>query len=317
MPATNVWGFEWLNANSVRSYPLSDSATKTDISGSFRIPDSVILSLYMPVNAGVNIQAENFYISSLVVFSSGITVSLSYSDGSEDPPLVAKTSASFSNHYEYKSYPLVGQGNFSDSIGKIVLGNLKDLKALPAGAYNFAYEDGKLDTDCVRPALRGVTSLTLVNGNDRSSKLYGEIELVAGTNMRLTVIGAANDTTTVRFDAISGEGLSKDCVCTDDNEQAPCIKTINGIAPTLAGDFSVLSDEGLTITPIANGIKLEDSSSQPCCGCTELEAVTKELTRFGDAALTFQNYLSRLEGSVNRMNMTVLGSKLSDVPCVP
>jgi hypothetical protein len=316
MPATNVWGFEWLNANSVRSYPLSDAATKTDVSGSFRLPDSTILSLYLPVSAGINVQAENFYLSKLAVFSSGLLVQISYNDGSDEPPLVASASLSFSNHYEYKSYSLVGVGNFSDSVGKIVLGSINDLKALPAGDYSFSYAGGKLDTDCVRPVLRGVTSLTLVNGNDTSDKLVGEIQLVAGTNMRLTVVSSNANTSVVRFDAISGEGLSKDCVCTDNNEEAPCIRTINGIAPTAAGDFSVLSDEGMTITPINNGIRLEDASSKPCCGCAELEAVTRELTKFGDSALTFQNYLNRLEGSVNRMNLTVLGSKLSDVPCV-
>lgn len=316
MPASNVWGLEWLNSNSVRSYPLADSATKLDESSTLRLPDSIILSLYFPVNAGINVQAENFFIRNITVFASGLSVSLGYDDGTGDYPIVATTAISFSNHTEYKSYSLAGSGVFSDSVGKIVLGKLEDLKALPSGQFLFSYAGGKLDTDCVRPIIRGVTSISLVNGNDSTGKLTGEIELIAGTNMELSVVYSEGQPTQIRFDAISGAGLSKDCVCASDDNLAPCIRTINGIAPTTAGDFSVVSDEGLTITPIANGIKLQDASSKPCCGCVELEAVTRDLTRFGDAALTFQNYLNRLEGSVNRMNLTVLGSRLGDAPCV-
>jgi hypothetical protein len=315
MPSSNAWGLEWLNSNSVRSYPLADSATKVDESATLRLPDSIILGLYFPVNAGVNVQAENFFIRNITVFASGLSISLAYDDGTGDYPIVAVIAVSFLNHTEYKSYALVGSGVFSDSVGKIVLGRLEDLKNLPSGQFLFSYEGGKLDTDCVRPTIRGVSSLVLVNGNDRTNKLTGEIELVAGTNMQLSVVSSPGQPTQIRFDAISGEGLSKNCVCTTDDTIAPCIRTINGIPPTVVGDFTIAIDEGLTLVPTSNGIKLQDASSKPCCGCTELEAVTRDLTRFGDAALTFQNYLNRLEGSVNRMNLTVLGSRLGDAAC--
>lgn len=316
MPANNVWGVEWLNGNSVRSYPLSDSATKTN--GSFTIPDSLILALYFPVNASINVQAENFFISSLTIFGTGLSLTLGYYDGSNSIT-AASAVMSFSNHTEYKSYALAGSGDFVDSVGKVVFGKLEYIENLDAGQHLFTYQQGKLDTDCVRPVVRGVSSLVLVNGSDRSERLNGVIELIAGTNMRLSVISSSsstNDVTQVRFDAISGEGLSNSCVCATDDTDAPCITTINGIAPTLNGDFSILTDECLSITNQQNGIKIEDVCSKPCCGCSELEAVTSDLTRFGDAALTFQNYLNRLEGSVNRMNISILGSRLGDAGCV-
>jgi hypothetical protein len=315
MPAINTWGLEWLNANSQRSYPLSDSATKTDLTGTFRIPDSFILSIYLPVNASVNIEAEKFFIYSIAVFATGASLAIGYYDGVGDPEVVANTVVPFSSHTEYKSYALVGSGNFSDSVGKVVFGKLEELQKLSAGQYFFSYAGGKLDTDCVRPVIRGVTSVRLINGTDTTEKLNGVLELVAGTNMQLSVNYVTGQPTQIRFDAIEGEGLSKSCVCTDDNTQSPCIRTINGISPTAAGDFTILSDSCLSISSESNGIRITDVCSKPCCGCSELEAVTKDLTRFGDAALTFQNYLNRLEGSVNRMNLTVLGSRLGDAVC--
>lgn len=316
MPASYAWGLEWLNANSVRSYPLAVDATKTDQSGSFKLPDSLILALYFPVSSSYNVEAENFYIKEITVFSTGLSLTVGYSDGSGEPPSVASAAMSFADHYEYRSYPLIGTGDYEESVGKIVFGKLDDLKALSSGYFIFDYADGKLDTDCVRPVIRGVSSIRVVNVNDVSEKLTGVVELVAGTNMQLSVIQASGQPTKIRFDAISGEGLSKDCVCTGDNANAPCIKTINGVPPTEAGDFTITTEQGFNITTQGNGLALTDISSNPCCGCVELEAVTRDLTKFGDAALTLQNYLNRLEGSVNRMNLTVLGSRLGDAPCV-
>ena len=316
MPANHVWGIEWLNANSMRSYPLSDSASKTN--GSFRIPDGLILALYFPVNASVNVEPENFFISSLTVFGTGLSLTLSYYDGTNS--ISAATAVmSFDGHTEYKSYALAGSGDFVDSVGKVVFGKLEYIEKLDAGQHLFTYNQAKLDTDVVRPIIRGVSSVVLVNGSDKSERLNGVLELVAGNNMRLSVVSsssASNDVTQIRFDAISGAGLSNSCVCTTDDDTSPCISTINGISPTLGGDFSFLTDECLELTAQTNGLKIEDVCSKPCCGCAELEAVTNDLTRFGDAALTLQNYLNRLEGSVNRMNITILGSRLGDAGCV-
>jgi hypothetical protein len=316
MPSSNLWGLEWLNANAQRSYPLSDSATKLDTSGTFSIPDSFLLGLYFPVNSSINIEAERFFIYSISVFATGVSLVLGYDDGAGNVSTVAETVVPLSTHTEYRSYSLVGSGDFSDSVGKAVFGKTDDLQKLPAGQYFFNYAAGKLDTDCVRPVIRGVSSIVLVNGNDRTEKLNGVIELVAGTNMQLSVTYVTGQPTQIRFDAISGEGLSKTCICTNDDTQVPCIRTINGIPPTAAGDFTLLSDECIQLTSQTNGIQIKDVCSKPCCGCTELQAVTQDLTRFGDASLSLQNYLNRLEGSVNRMNLTVLGSRLGDSACV-
>lgn len=312
MPVSTLWNLEWLNHNSQRAYPLTEAATKLDTSGSFKIPDGLLLALYFPVHAGIAVEPEKFYVKNVTVFATGVNVTIGYDDGSTYPT-VASAAVPLSGHTEYRSYALPGAGEFDDSVGKAVFGRPADLKALPPGSYDFDPAAGRLDVDCIRPMIRGVTSIVLVNSGERSDKLTGVVELNAGTNVRLSVtaVGAVNK---VRIDAIKGEGLTKDCAC-DDSHDGPCIKTINGIPPDEAGNFVVQGDDCLIPSGIANGIKFEDQCSKPCCGCVELEAVTRDLERFGSAATTLENYLNRLEGSVNRMNLTVLGSRLNDKGC--
>lgn len=314
MPSSTLFNLEWLNHNSQRAYPLSESATKTDQSGTFKIPDSLLLALYVPTHAGVSVDADKFFVRRVTVFGTGVNVTIAYNDGTASPPSVASAALAFDGHVEYRAYPLPGVGDFDDTLGKAVFGKLDELESLPPGEYTFDYAAGKLDPDCVRPVLRAVSSVVLVNSNDRSDKLTGILELISGANVKLSVI-TGGATTKIRIDAIKGEGLTKECVCEDDPEQYPCIKTINGIPPTPQGDFTIQGDECLGVSGITNGVKFDDQCSKPCCGCTELEAVTRDLERFGEAATSLTNFLNRLEGSVNRMNLTVLGSRLNDKGC--
>lgn len=305
-----IWNLEWLNSNSQRSYPLVETASKVDTTGTFTIPDSLILGLYFPIHAGLVAFPERFYIRSLSVFSTGLNIVLGYWDNVSGIAVASATIA-FSSHSEYKTYSLIGEGDFLDCAGKIVLGKLDELGSLPAGAYDFTYSAANVDSDAIRLMLRGVSSISLVNGATTTKRLQGDIAFVAGSNMLLES-STVDGVTSITFNAIKGEGLTVDCNCEDDDDIPSCIRTINGTPPTDGGDLSFVGDSCLSITTIANGLQLTDTCSKPCCGCTELEAVTTDLVRFGESATSLTNFLNRLEGSVNRMNLTVLGSRIGD-----
>ncbi len=308
-----TFNLEWLNHNSQRAYPFHEGASRLDESGTFKIPNSLVLALYLPVHAGLDVEPDRFFVRSVAVFATGVNVSLAYDDGTANPPVVATAVVPFSTHAEYQSYALVGAGDFDDTIGKIVIGDPSDLNALPAGQYLFDPAAGRLDTDAVRPILRGVSALVVVNGSERSDRLYGDVELVAGTNTRLSH-QTVNGRVQIRIDAVSGEGLNAECGCSP-GADAPSVKTINGIPPTAAGDFSLTGSSCLTVQAAANGVRFVDTCSEPCCGCQELEAVTRDLEQFGEAATTMQNFLNRLEAQVTAMSMTVLGSRVGDRSC--
>lgn len=305
-----IWNLEWLNSNSQRSYPLAEFATKVDTTGTFTIPDSLILGLYIPIHSGLVAYPENFYIKSLSVFATGLNIEIGYWNGSTGINVASATIA-FSSHSEYKTYSLVGEGDFVDCFGKVVFGKLDEINSLPAGAYSFAFSAGQLDTDAIRPAIRGVSSFTIVNNGSTSKRLQGDISFIAGTNMSITSTGS-NGNYSITFNAISGAGLNVDCGCVDDNKLGDCIRSINGVTPDSYGNLAITGDDCTTIVGVQNGLSINDGCSKPCCGCNELQAVTNDLVRFGDAATSLTNFLNRLEGSVNRMNLTVLGSRLGD-----
>jgi hypothetical protein len=310
-----VWNLEWLNENSQRSYPLTEEATKTDITQEFELPDDFLLALYFPVHAGEDVQPGNFFLYKLAIFGTGFNIVIGYDNGTSTPVTVASAIIARATHTEYLSYALPGQGDFDDSVGRLVIGRLNSIDALAPGQYEFAYEDGQLEIDAIRPMIRGVQGLVLLNGTDRSDRLYGDIELQAGNNIKLTPVLVTGENPVVRIDAIDGEGLSDDCVC-DDESEAPAIRTINGIPPTAAGDFTLQGDTCIEIQAITNGVKLVDKCSEPCCDCEDLQALTQELITLGDAATTYRGFTNRLQEEVTQMSQVVLGSLLSDQGCI-
>lgn len=314
MPLGNI-NIEWLNANSQRAYPLTVEATKVDLTGTISIPDSFIVELCLPVHAGLDIEPDKFFLRSIGVFPTGYNIVFAYDDDTNDPPVVANVNISKAAHTDNLSYALTGSGDYVDSVGTITIGRLEEMETLPPGQYYFSPEGGQIEPDAIRPFLRGVSSITVVNGTDVSEPIYGDITLVAGTNIRLVVNQLPGQDPELIIHAISGEGLNEDCVCDDAADTGPCIKTINGIAPEPSGNFVLVGQSCLQISAITNGVQLTDSCSSPCCGCTELDAIRDQLARFSDAKATLEGIASRLDAEVSAMQSVVLSSRLNDQGC--
>jgi hypothetical protein len=81
------------------------------------------------------------------------------------------------------------------------------------------------------------------------------------------------------------------------------------------GNFILAPDDCVQITPMSNGLKFADTCAQPCCGCTELDAIVDQINRFGDGVMTLQNFITRLGSEVTQMSLVVLGSQLGDSGC--
>lgn len=314
MPVGN-WNLQWLNHNSQRSYPLTEWATKRDVDDTISIPRSLIVAMYFPVHAGMTVEAHRFYVQSLAVYPTGFNIGIGYNDGSNAPPLVASVNIAKSTHVENRSYALVGSDDFDDSVGKVVIGRLDEASELPPGQYDFDYEGGALETDVIRPMIRGVTSLTIVRGSERSVPLVGDIEIAAGNNVRVVASDVDTSSPTVTISAISGEGLNENCVC-EEEPSGPCIKSINGIVPQEDGNFRLVGDDCFIVTPITNGLEFTDKCSKPCCGCDDLDALVSQIDRFADAVVTAQSFANTLGSEVTQFHQVVLGSRLSDQGCI-
>jgi hypothetical protein len=295
---------------------LAEDATKVDTGLDFTLPDDFIVELYFPVQGTMNVDPSKFFLQALSIFATGYNLAIAYHDPASGPVTVASINVSKSTHVENTSYALAGIDDFDDSVGKVVIGKVDTLDLVGEAKYLFDYDDGKLDPDAIRPMIRGISSIVLVNGTEESAPIYGDIELQAGTNIRLTPISILGETPTIRIDAISGEGLVEECVCEDEPEVGPGIRFINGVPPTTSGEFTLLGDDCLTITPISYGLQLKDICSDPCCGCAELEAIVDDLEKFGEAATTLRNFVNRLEAEISQFHAVVLGSRLNDRGCL-
>ncbi len=315
MPIGN-WNLQWLNHNSQRSYPLTERATKTDTLNTIKLPDSFIVAIKLPVNAGLNIIPEKFYLKSLLLAPTGYNITIGYDTGAadtEDNPDIAAVNIAKSTYAPNRAYALGGIDEYSDTVGQIVIGRLDEIDALPPGRYYFSAAAGQLEPDAIVPNIRGITRLRISNSGELSDAIYGDVTLVAGTNMRLAVEFPSNADPIITFSAISGANLNEDCFC-DVHDTGDCIRCINGNCSG-DGNFQINQGECVDIAPVGGGLFLSDTCAQPCCGCTELDAITGQVDRFGDGVTTLQNFVTRLSSEVTQMSLVVLGSRLGDTGC--
>lgn len=311
MPIGN-WNLQWLNHNSQRSYPLTERASKVDLGNTIRIPDSFIVGLYLPINATLATTPASFYIRKLLIAPNGFNITVACIEDGEEVD-VAAASIPREDHIPNQTYALGGIGAFSDTVGQITLGVLSEIDALPAGSYIFNQAGAEIEPDAIRPNLRGVSRLQVINNNQASEYIYGDVVLVAGTNIRIDVNKLQTGLTEIIFKAIAGENLNQDCAC-NLPDTAECIRCINGVCSD-DGTFVFSADECVSIQPITNGLSFSDTCAAPCCGCAELDAITAQINRFGDGVATLQNFVTRLGAEVTQMGLVVLGSRLGDTNC--
>lgn len=312
---TPTWNLDWLVHNGQRKYPLTLDSTCRDDSDSFEIPTDFILGLDLPTHTGLDVSSARFFIKHIGAYAGGYSIIVGYQPAAGDAINVASALIPRPTHTRYTTYALGGIGDFSDTVGKVTIGNLDNIDQQPPGFWTFSLANARLEPDAIRPMLRGVAALVVVNGDQRSAPLYGDIELVAGANILLVPIVESGKDPVIRISAISGEGTIEDCACEGDAAQIDPIKTVNGVPPTPTGDFNLIGSDCVQIVPITNGLRLVNTCSKPCCGCDELERITEDLERLKAQATTVQAFVDRLLEATSVMDTIVLASRIGDRGC--
>ena len=299
-----IWDPEWLSANSQRNYPLSESATGKDTTGTFTLPPDVITSLIWSTHESDTTDSTKFHLSSVVVLANSIILGFGY-----DGTTVATVTVLATAHSENDLYKMVGSGaDFFDSVIKITVGKLDNILQQPAGSWVFDVAGGRLEPTVIRPDVRSISSVVIKNQQSTSAPLQHEIELAAGSNIRMTV-STVGGVPQVRIDAISGEGLIEGCECAGRSTGTP-IQRINGVSADALGNFTLLGDACLALSNIANGQQLTDSCSQPCCGCAELEVLTQAAQTIQNKLASLDSYSQQLASVIQQLQNTILVSKI-------
>lgn len=312
-----AWNVEWLSANSQRRYPLADTAECVSVTGDFKLPDDFLVEVDLAVHAGNDVSPGQFFIMRIDAYTTGYAITIGYKPGGS-AVAVASTlvpASLFADGSRNHVFALTGINDFADTTGKIVIGSLDGISQQPSGSWSFDFAKTQLDPDAIRPIIRGVSSITLVSGSQRSEQIYGDIDLVAGANAQFVVSYPIGQNPQIRLNFIRGEGTIKSCDCYNSGVLASPVRTINSVHASASNEFTLIASGCLSLVPITNGLKLVDTCAKPCCGATELEAITSDLIRLENQASVVSNYVSQLKVSVTTMDMVVLGSKLSDRGC--
>jgi hypothetical protein len=308
-----VWSLDWLSHNSQRAYPITADSTRQDKSKSFTIPNDFLLSMTFSVPWDVAQTPDQFFISRIVADSLGYQVTISQRAGGADHEagvfLVPRL-----RHEENSVYRIAGLGGYQQGSGHVVIGSLVEIDKQPRGEFEFDLRDARLETDVIHPELRSIEALYVDYGGTLSPPLSGRVRLIPGRNVRFTVLQEPGELPTLVIDAISGEGLNQECVCED--APGPPVRVINGARP-INGRIDLIGTDCAVIEGGTHHITFKDTCAKPCCGCAELEAITKTLEDIGNRIATWENFMTQLDARVTQMDMTVLGSRLGDRGCVP
>ena len=260
---------EWLNANSVRAYPLSESATRLDELGYIKIPDSLIVSASITIHP--DFASYVFFVSRINITSQSAQVTISCQDLSGNNNVVCTITGNTVDGIN-QVFDITGSGNLSSITGNITLGDIQQSSSEAVGAFNFTAESAPFEPTIVYVSLPSLNYLQAYNGSALVGTFDDLLSLRAGENIKLTYV----DNNTIRIDAIAG--LNDPTDCSGKAPAPPCIKTINGIAPDLNGNFVINGGECIDIAPGTASITISDTCSKSCCGCNELEALMNSLS---------------------------------------
>ena len=288
---------EWLNGNSLRAYPFAENSTRVpnDPSGSGLLGPEYAIPNYVVVDVVAAIPymdpSPSMFVSSMALAGGVLTIVLSahrVSGGSEEDSIVASVSTdTSSSSFRYAEFS--GVGAYEGARGAVVFGDLARLDgSFPDGIYLFDRSQTTLEARCVRPSARCVSGITATSegGAYSTRTLFGDVALIAGSNVRLSYVQESN---AIRIDVDSNEGYNDKCSCDGSDSN---VRTINGIS---ISDVTIEGGDCISVETSNGRITISDTCSKPCCGCEELNFLnskTNELSTATTRLLSLANALS-------------------------
>jgi len=284
----------WNQFNQSRKFPLLFGSTAVSTCGHFRIPDDLLVSLYL--SYGVNTEFSDpggFYIGRIIYWRDGISLEIHY-----DTKKIAETTIHLTTGQTIAT--LLGHGE-QFFYGHVVLGGTSGLELQPVGEWEFTHAATALDPFCIRPTVREISAL-YVKSSGMSHKLlgpfYGDITLAEGENIALTVRSAemalscletppSGTGTEVTITAVAGPGGSGD--------SETCLRTLHGVEPDETGNITLIGRNCMDIRTEQSTLIFDDTCAKPCCTCTELVPIETKIMELETSITAMRAHLDTLK----------------------
>jgi hypothetical protein len=313
MPSTTQ--VEWLNENSLRAYPFAENSTRipNDPSGGL-MPEAYALPNYLLVDAILTMpysdDMPDLFISSVTLAGGVLTMVVSaYIRSSGDERIVGSVSVSVDSPVNTVA-KFAGSGEYDGAFGALVFGDLRRFESMfPDGIFAFDRSQTMLETRCARPSARCVSGLFATDAGSAYSTrtLYGNVALIAGTNVKLTYIESVNG---IQIDVSPNEGYSDKCSCDGSDSE---VKSINGIS---VSNVTIAGGDCISVSTSGGRVTIEDTCAKPCCGCEELNFVNMKANELVTASGRLSSFLSDLSSRLDDFKTNFLDSERSPVKIV-
>lgn len=291
--APNPISTGWLNENSLREYPFhegcglrpNDSAGAL-VENGWSLPNCLLVDMSIAV-AGSEFDPY-LYLGQMSVIGGSVTLAFCDRSGNR----VITLYATKDGHAANQAYHVAGTDSMFDARGVVCLGDLDAFfEQTPDGMYSFSPSETMIEPTCIRPSSVGVRSLVASDSSGyASSRLYGDVNLVAGENIRFDYDPDDNSLT---ISADPNSGYSEKCDCGSSGQSY--VRSINGIS---VEDVTIVGDDCVKVTSDNGIIRVSDECAKPCCGCAETAFINQTIN-------DIQTSVSTLSG-----NMASLGDRL-------
>ena len=335
----DILGISWLSTNSLRNYPLSQSATCFSQEGNWKLPDDFLVDLKLAVPfimmTGVDVirpYSAYFYLSGIQVFPQGFIISISYMDGLNEVLVATSAPVSFTSFTANSTVVLRGvtesnttttttYKDFGPSYGIAVLGKVDSLIGM-SGNIKFDLAGGRLESSVVAFGPRRISGLKVYDDAQVSNLVYGQVALISGANHRIDSSGSPTTGFSLVFSARDVTDFSAECGCPD-IILGDCIRTINNVPPGGGGggggggngNIDITGGDCISISPGPTSITIADQCSKPCCGCGELQYITQDITALNASISSMRTNLSTLSGHVSILREVCLATTANPTSC--
>jgi hypothetical protein len=289
----------WNDSNKVRRFPLLYGVNPVSIDGQFTIPDDFLTYIAVTHSITNALEPGCFYIDTITYFGEGASVSISYLPVGGESRKVSETTFISAEDGVVKLVPY--EKNFLT--GFLVLGKADSLKDQPYGEWRFEPSASTIDPSCIVYTGDEPSSLYVDKGDNILGPFVGDITLVQGDNVVLSV-------SNIDLNCINSQGTGTQITidAIDEAANQACIRTINGVKPDTSGNIEFVGQNCLKITPEIHSVLFDDNCAEPCCSCEELTPVEEKIEELQTSISTLK---SRMETLISKYEFVAVALGIS------